>query len=653
MAHSYPTPASRVFSEVYTRYSSLSRDCYPFDDPIEREGSVTVTGAPDTGSLLHLTIVAPYVLNPDAARSQPPRSQSRDRASLFGSWKPLISVERVSVDDVYPRTIQDLSERSQFAVGPIDISQYAADVLHSLKHLSQPRSVMDDELPVCRFILSRCWAEVRARLDAARFLLQFRGSSLTRVLRGWSPRADDASTCLSSWESVRDVTLAHELQQERIPRDECHRETQCYFSLDTAPRWMRVLCKNLDSLQEAVERYARNDAPDTQLTTMAKRMKTIALLLRTRAIQNIFNARSLDLQLHLLRKRSHVSSTVTPTCSMIKIVEDERKDGESAGHHVLRYLHSTVSWYSAATVDLPHIMTRLSETSPILHIVKVPMLRPQYSLQMHSPFLLSKEELNKFLRQDIEFAYSQKELRDFNLALEDLFPRGASKGNTFEHFHGAGHALAVSLAIMNGDSSMTSSAPTSPHWVPTESVPRSSRSKHIPPEHLVKPASGGFATSSKQCCYCCSLLSEILSFPSPKRTDSDSDSSEELTSPFRDQYGIFVPWTPPPLGYGLGLETLARLERELKALLLGGVLSRLEHAFSATQEARAQYDQEIEDIHPPRSRSGHHRAQYIIPRPPYSLQSPNAPKVVAVIIITIIAGKSSNHSHITYSRFIS
>ncbi|KIK54198.1 hypothetical protein GYMLUDRAFT_63362 [Collybiopsis luxurians FD-317 M1] len=591
-------------------------------------GSVTVTGAPDIGSSLHLTIVAPRVLNSSSPHT---RFHGQNRAPLSG--KPPISVERISLHDSSSRRIHGLPERTQFKSTTVDIVQHTADVFQSLNLLSQSRNVTEAEDLVCRFILSRCWAEVKARLDASRSLLQFPVSmTLTRVLRGWSPRPEDASSIHSSWQDVRNLSLTHELQQERIPIRENNRETQFYFGLDTASRWIRTLCKTVDGLKEATERYASNDPSGPHLTMMVEKMKILAHLLNTAAVQSIFNSRSLHSQLDLLHKRPHVSTTASmmPTCSMISIIEDERKYGETSGRHILRYLSSLVSWYNAATVDLANMLKRLAQAPPILYVIKIPVIRPQERPQMHSPFLLARAELNKFLSRNIEHAYTRRELEHFNVALEELFPRSpaqsyppSSDGTHLEDFFGIVHNASVSLAVMNGDSSYSSPDPTSPHWVPIEERPQSSRSRYSSahnnyrsPEYLVKPPNGGFATSSKQCCYCCNLLEEILCSPPHRRSGSGSDTSLEPTSPFRDQYGVLVPWTPPPLGYGLSIQTLARIERELKALLLGGILDSepLERVFSATNEAREQFD---EETLAPQGHSSH----YSPPPPPSRLST--------------------------------
>ena len=122
------------------------------------------------------------------------------------------------------------------------------------------------------------------------------------------------------WQEIRDSSLAHEFQQEGLPILEYSRETQFYFGLETASRWMRTLCKTVDALQEATERYACSDPSGPHLTMMGRKMKMLAHLLKTRAVQDIFNSRSLHSQLELLCKRPISSTSMPPTSSMMRII---------------------------------------------------------------------------------------------------------------------------------------------------------------------------------------------------------------------------------------------------------------------------------------------------------------------------------------------
>ncbi|KAJ4492357.1 hypothetical protein C8R41DRAFT_832256 [Lentinula lateritia] len=568
------------------------------------EGPITVTGAPEVDASLRVTIVAPQLLNPVSG-------STRAHFRKIGDQKPSISVEKISVENTESRAMQDLPEFAQHGPAPIDIVKHSADIFQNLLHRSQTSTSSPESLRIFRLILSRCCMEVKARLDAAQFLLHFYGAmTLTSVFRGWSPRPEDVLESRDPWEVVEDPCLVHELQQERIPVQLFNGQMRFHFGVKTATRWMGTLRKTLEELVDATNRYALNDSSGPHLTRMAKAMRTLAHLLNTQPIQKIFNSRSLQTQLDMLRKRrSHFSIDVVPAGSVLKITEDERQIGETAGHHVLRYLFSLVSWYKAATVDLPSLMMRLANSPPVLYIVRVPVLRPQARPKMHSPIFIAREELNRFLTSgDIEYAYTSRELQKFNAALDGLFasrlavsyPTSSASlnGPPLEDFPGSVHSAGVALAVMTGDSSSSSPHPTSPHWVPTETTPLKARtifssvhSSQISPEYLVRPSHGGFATSSKRCCYCCSLLDEILS--SSSHSSSSPESFSEPTAPFKDHYGIVVPWTPPPLGYGLGIKTLALLERELTALLLGGILKNLDHVFSTTNEARAHLDDDM------------------------------------------------------------
>lgn len=113
------------------------------------------------------------------------------------------------------------------------------------------------EMAVCRFILSRCWVEVKARLDAAQGLLDFSGTqTLVRVLKSWSPLPPDVSGYKSAVEVVWDPHLAYELRQQCVPMRDYPGETHFCFGVDTASFWMKTLCKLFENLQDAISRYA-------------------------------------------------------------------------------------------------------------------------------------------------------------------------------------------------------------------------------------------------------------------------------------------------------------------------------------------------------------------------------------------------------------
>lgn len=211
---------------------------------------------------------------------------------------------------------------SRYGPASVDLVKHTVDVVQSLVVMSRSNPFSAESLAVCRFILSRCFVEVRARLDAARSLLDFHGSmTLVRVLRGWSPRPEDASMYRGAWEIVRDPYLAYELQQQRIPTREHSGETHFHFGVDTASSWMKTLCKSIENLQDSIGRYASNDPSGPHLTMMAKSMRILAHLLNTSPIRKIFDSRSLQSQLELLRKRrSHYSARREPTSPNLNII---------------------------------------------------------------------------------------------------------------------------------------------------------------------------------------------------------------------------------------------------------------------------------------------------------------------------------------------
>lgn len=182
------------------------------------------------------------------------------------------------------------------------------------------------EVAVCRFILSRCWVEVKTRLDAAQDLLNFSGTqTLVGMLQGWAPSPQDLSVYKSAVEVVRDPHLAYELQQQRIPMREYPGETHFCLGVDTASFWMKTLCKLFRSLQDAIGRYASNDPSGPYLTLMAKNMRVLAHLLRTKAIQYVFNSPSLQSQLKLREKTKSIAPTsLEPTIATLSIIGELR-----------------------------------------------------------------------------------------------------------------------------------------------------------------------------------------------------------------------------------------------------------------------------------------------------------------------------------------
>ncbi|KAJ3800546.1 hypothetical protein GGU11DRAFT_742434 [Lentinula aff. detonsa] len=550
------------------------------------EGTITATGAPVTGAPPGVTIVAPF---PD------PTSRGKE--------KPSILVERISIHPDL-RSVQDLSEHRRSE--SIDIVKHSTEVFQSLYHMLQTNfsssesltGIPDSEsksLKISVFILNRCWKGVKVRLDAAQGLLDFKGSlTLARVLKGWSPRPEDAVAFYEQWESVRDSNLIQLLQQERVPTQHFIYGNRAHFGFETASGWMKALGKTIQDLQEAVDRHASKNSSSSDLNIMAINLRTMAHLLNSKPIQQIFESWSFQTQLYTLRKRR--SHSVEPNRFALDTIEDERKIGETTGHHVLRYLNSLVKWYKAVTADLPQLMARF-ENSPVIHVVKVPIF-PQGRLKMHSPIFVARERLNQFLAaESIERSYTESETRSFYAALDGLFPRRPvatypplpkSTGPPLEEFFGSVHSLAIALSVVGGDSSSSSPHCTSPNWMirahHSRMIIPSTHSNRVPPEDRVLPPDWGFSTSSKRCCYCCSLLDEILA--SSRRGFSRFDCFSDLTVPLKNYYGAFVPWTPPPLGYGLSLRTLISLERQLSAILLGGILQKLDHVFSATNEYR-------------------------------------------------------------------
>ncbi|KAJ3763242.1 hypothetical protein EV360DRAFT_78576 [Lentinula raphanica] len=561
----------------------------------KEEGVITATGTPVTGvripgaPLNGLTVIAPF---PDS--------------SLRG--KPTLLVEKISIPDRHSRATQEDPECPR--PEPNDIVRHSTEIFQNLQYLSQTRVLRSEglieraefesqSLKITRFVLSRCWKAVKTRLDAGRFLLAYQGSATTlgKILKGWSPRHGDRLTSPEPWVSVNDRYLAHLLQHERVPRRNSNNEDSMYFGTEYASGWMKTLGKMIEDLHNATDRYASNHSSN-DLAMMATNMRSLTHLLNSVPIRTIFESQSLQSQFDMLRKRkTDFSITVEPTRTLLEIIEDERRLNEAAGHHVFRYLLSLVKWYRAATTDLPDLLAKFAHTSLVCDVVKVPfpVIQPQRRLKMHSPLFVARERLHSFLSaSNIEHPYSQNDARSLYALLDEVFaPRSSSAscrtpspkpdGIPLEEFPGNFHSLAISLSVVSGDSASSSPDATSPNWrlhVAGQMYPLT-RSKPDPPTNdFVTPSEWGYSTSFKRCCYCCSLLDEILS--SIQKGASGLDIISDLTVPLKNHYGVFVPWTPPPLGYGLGHKTLALLEQTLGAILLESILQLMDSKGLAT-----------------------------------------------------------------------
>ncbi|KAJ3712711.1 hypothetical protein C8R42DRAFT_753504 [Lentinula raphanica] len=515
----------------------------------KEEGVITATATPVTGvripgaPLNGLTVIAPF-----------------HDSSLRG--KPTLLVEKISIPDRHSLATQEDPECPR--PEPNDIVRHSTEIFQNLQYLSQTRVLRSEglieraefesqSLKITRFVLSRCWKAVKTRLDAGRFLLAYQGSATTlgKILKGWLPRHGDRLTSPEPWVSVNDTYLAHLLQHERVPRRNSNNEDSMYFGTESASGWMKTLGKMIEDLHNATDRYASNHSSN-DLAMMATNMRSLAHLLNSVPIRTIFESQSLQSQFDMLRKRkTDFSITVEPTRTLLEIIEDERRLNEAAGHHVFRYLLSLVKWYRAATTDLPDLLAKFAHTS-----------------------LNDARSLYALLDEVFAPRSSSASCR---------IPSPKPDGIVLEEFPGNFHSLAISLSVVSGDSTSSSPDATSPNWrlhMAGQMYPLT-RSKPDPPTNdFVTPSEWGYSTSFKRCCYCCSLLDEILA--SIQKGASGPDIISDLTVPLKNHYGVFVPWTPPPLGYGLGHKTLALLEQTLGAILLGSILQLMDSKGLAT-----------------------------------------------------------------------
>lgn len=68
--------------------------------------------------------------------------------------------------------------------------------------------------------------------------------------------------------------------------------------------------------------------------------------------------------------------------------------------------------------------------------------------------------------------------------------------------------------------------------------------------------------STNPCCFCCNLLFEALFKSGRDLERRQADKEERFKVP-----GLVVPWTAPPIAYGVPLEALEMIHDELLALL--------------------------------------------------------------------------------------
>ncbi|KAK7049856.1 hypothetical protein VNI00_005286 [Paramarasmius palmivorus] len=536
-------------------------------------GPVIVTGGPTQGSSLSISLVTTYSRTPSS------RTARGSQNSQSCSVNPRVTVQRIFPSNM---SLGQLVESGSATTTPMN---HFCDVLQALK-LSSFSGAKDDMELVHRFILARCWPEFRARIDAAQYLLQYPPSAtLISVLRDWRPVLRGSDSLYGVWVEIADPFLLGALRAVGVriyhSTSESSGAYRCMFDESTAPGWYKLLCNILGSLFSAVFTYQVN-WDRTVLVKIAYYVQVLAPLLDSVPIQTLFRTSSFRGHIGQFRKwRSHASLIHSSTINVwqTNIINDEQKVGdsfrESEGEHLTRYLHSLLAWYKAS-IALFQGSARLSSQPPVFQVVLVP-ISVQSPLVMHSPADLAWQELEAVLAS--KFNYTLQEMAVVQNAVYRLLGstpvRGRSSDVRAEAFLPADiHALALTMTVLKGSPSPGSSSAPSPVLITQD---------YLSAEHLVAPFDRllGFPSPHPllpKCCYCCSLLYDILYNPNRALDHVADGSGARSNGPNAASFvhsGLLVPWTPPPMGYGLSLRVLETLERELCQLLVASLLKRL------------------------------------------------------------------------------
>ncbi|KAL0059436.1 hypothetical protein AAF712_013826 [Marasmius tenuissimus] len=450
----------------------------------------------------------------------------------------------------------------------VPLTHHVADVLQVTRLLSTSTNIAHDLLSLYQFTLRRCWPEFKARVDASFDLLAYPPSAnLLTVLRGWLIDARQVNSRYPTRVHIGDAWLSDALQDygfSTIPTTHSE-ETPCFlFGDENAEEWFGFLCNVLEQLMNAAFRCHMEPNQDS-LLIIVKSLQILSPLLDSHPISALFSLPSLHHHLRPYRKQHPAASQNRETnidTRQLHIMYDERiaceTYHETEGNHVLRYISSLLTWFKAATGLFNH-----ARRFGVPHIQIVDIIDDQVlpatngrSLPMDNPHQVLATIKDEVLSTITRIESLRRALDHVPLSIappDDSQPRSLSREVYEERFLGKLHTLALAT-------SMPRESFESEH----RSVGASASSS--PPAGLFAFPSPHPATS--KCCYCCSLLQDILHRPRRYHSDLPPDVTMLSALP-----GFLVPWTPPPFGFGVSLGTLRIIERRLHDILFAIVMT--------------------------------------------------------------------------------
>ncbi|KAK1229247.1 hypothetical protein PQX77_007701 [Marasmius sp. AFHP31] len=454
----------------------------------------------------------------------------------------------------------------------VPLTHHVADVLQVTRLLSTSTDIAHDLLSLYQFTLRRCWPEFKARVDASFDLLAYPPSAnLLTVLRGWHIDAQQVQPGYSTRVHIGDTWLSDALQNygfSTIPTTHPE-ETPCFhFGHESSETWFGFLCDVLEGLMNAA--FSDHMEPNQEsLLIIVKSLQILSPLLDSHPITTLFSLPSLHHHLRPYRKQNPAASQNWETnvdTRQLHIMYDERivceTYHETEGNHVLRYISSLLTWFKAATGLFNHARRFGVPRIQIVDIIddqvlpetngrSLPMDNPHQVLETIKSEGLSTIPRIDSHRQTLDYAPLSVASADDS---QSRYSRSLSLSREIDKglFLGKTHTLALATSMLKG-------------FLVSErrSVGASASSS----------SAGLFAFPSphpatSKCCYCCSLLQDILHRPQRYQSDPQPDTAMLSALP-----GFLVPWTPPPFGFGVSLGTLRIIERRLHDILFAIVMT--------------------------------------------------------------------------------
>ncbi|KAK0452494.1 hypothetical protein EV421DRAFT_905081 [Armillaria borealis] len=428
--------------------------------------------------------------------------------------------------------LEHLSETTELTP---DITRYAEDLMEIVLTLSKSKDT-EQFLKACRYIFRQCWPDIFARIFASESVIPFNHymyNSFVDFLRAWVPQPEDEMYIIGEtdgWEVIlRKSLLAKILQSKDIGRDENVFEGRDEYALtlETAGEWFSVLCDILEAIIDSALRFDADRTADSELDTVIENTQVLTELLNCAGIQRILKAPSLASHLKSCEGQMDSERFEPDDNPPHKSIDDEKRDGELSGEHLLRYLQTLLAWFDSLDTLASTVAERAEDEG-------LPTLRIVYSfqpttgssdprsanpLQMYSPtmsirFLLEQEDYDPQTMEEKPRTWSDEQLQDIYEAVEKFFPQPGKKR---QNFIGGVHSEALLMDYL-----------AETMWM-----------------HLDQDNMYGFKESNKivalplhhQTCYCCSFLYSFLFC--------------KTVHPWNVRNRMFpgrlVPWTPPRL----------------------------------------------------------------------------------------------------------